>query len=127
MQPEGIDNFQADLPYSGFPSELGNHRVVIQVDYYQPVVRVNLPWRCPRGVRGVTVVDAATGQVVNNVIVIALSRDQGNIAFEPITGLEDYYVYYLAPYPTVSKVNQQWVDHINSPHYRAKTGNVCHR
>ena len=69
MQPEGIDNFQADLPYSGFPSELGNHRAVIQVDCYQPVVRVNLPWRCPRGVRGVTVVDAATGQVVNNVIV----------------------------------------------------------
>ena len=108
--PEDIDNFQADPPYSDFQNELGNHRAVVQVDHYQPAVRVNLPWRCPRDVPGVIVVDAVTGQVVNNIIVIALSRDQGNIAFEPVTGSGDYYVYYRAPYPTVPEANEKWAN-----------------
>lgn len=109
-EDEDIDNFQADPSYSDFQNELGNHRAVVQVDHYHPAVRVNLPWRCPRDVQGIIVVDAVTGQVVNNVIIIVLSKEQGNIAFEPVTGPGDYYVYYRVPYPTVPEANEKWAN-----------------
>ena len=108
-QPEDIHSFPVNLPSPDFPIELGNHRMVVQVNNYQPVVRVNLPWRCPRNVQGVTVIDAVTGKIINNIIIIALNKDQGDIAFEPVTGPGDYYIYYRAPYPTIPKADKKWV------------------
>ena len=90
---------------------LGNHRVVVSVSKPADAVLATLQWRRrdlnPEG-KDLVVVDAATGERVTNVYRLGVSREKGEIVFQPKTVPGDYYIYYLRnvmsgsrAYPTV--------------------------
>ena len=81
---------------------LGNQRVLVRVTpdaASAPAVRVHIPWRRrdvhPEGKR--IIVRTAGGRPVTNVVPLGISRESGDLAFQPVAGAGDYYVYYL-PY-----------------------------
>jgi len=88
------------LPYgiaeTGWPAELGSHRVVIHVDAPADAVVVHIPWRrrdpSPE-TKGIALIDASTGERVRNVARIDINREFGEIAFQPATAPGDYYLY----------------------------------
>lgn len=88
---------------------LGNHRVVVHVDAVSDgmpdAVRVYIPWRRrdadPRAKR-IIVVDAKTGTQVANVAPLAISRESGELVFQPVTAPGDYDVYFM-PFRRVNK------------------------
>jgi len=83
----------------------GNHRAVVSVQAPSPAVWAHLPWRRPDlhpESKAVWVVDAKTGQRVLNVLRGSITREAGDIAFEPVSGPGDYYVYYLRYAGTVT-------------------------
>ena len=77
---------------------LGNHRAVVHFNGATKVARVIIPWRRrdenPEQKR-IIVADAKTKQKVTNVKTLALTRERGDICFEPVSGKGDYYIYYL--------------------------------
>ncbi len=85
---------------------LGNHRVVLHVDaasgansaVHTDAVHAFIPWRRrdedPER-KNIVVIDATTGSRVTNVARIAISRESGDIAFQPATLPGDYYVYFM--------------------------------
>ena len=76
----------------------GNHRAVVSVQGPAPAVRAHLPWRRPDQQpekKDVWVVDAQTGQRVMNVARGSITRESGDIAFEPVSGPGEYDVYFL--------------------------------
>jgi Glycoside hydrolase 123, N-terminal domain len=80
------------------PDSLGNHRAMVRVRKAAPAVRIRLPWRrrdLEPEKKGVWVVDARTGARITNVAILAITREAGEIAFEPVSGAGDYYIYYL--------------------------------
>ena len=90
---------------------LGNHRVVVSVSKPADAVLATLQWRRrdlnPED-KDLVVVDAATGERVTNVYRLGVSREKGEIVFQPKTVPGDYYIYYLRnvmsgsrAYPTV--------------------------
>lgn len=85
----------------------GNHRIVVRVARYARAVRVVLPWRRqdenPHKV-DLIVVSARSGERVRNVVRLCSDPTSGEIVFEPIDGLGDYYVYYL-PYALLGARN----------------------
>ncbi len=94
----------ADLPYSvadaPWTEPYGNHRVRVHVDAAADAVQVRIPWRRrdrhPEE-KAVIVVDAATNQRIGNVIAAKVTRESGDIVFQPATAPGDYWIYYL-PY-----------------------------
>jgi hypothetical protein len=83
----------------------GNHRAVVSVRAAAPAVWAHLPWRRPDlhpESKGVWVVDAKTGQRVMNVALGSINREFGDVAFEPVSGPGEYYVYYLRYTGTVT-------------------------
>jgi hypothetical protein len=82
------------------PDSLGNHRAAIRFDGSGPVAHVLIPWRRrdpdPAGHR-LIVQDAKTGDRINDVSVLAINRESGELAFKAQSGKGVYYVYYL-PY-----------------------------
>ena len=99
----GTGNWNAD--------SLGNHRVVLKVEKSADVVLAHIPWRRrdlnPEN-KGIMIVDAKSGQIVNNVLPVTINREFGDILFQPVTIPGEYYVYYLkyfvkgrSNYPTV--------------------------
>ncbi|MBN1909322.1 MAG: hypothetical protein JW818_06260 [Pirellulales bacterium] len=85
-----------------WPAELGNHRAVVKVEAPADAVRVHLPWRRPDRdpeKKAVVVVDAATGKQIDNVVTIAVNREYGDLAFQPVSGPGTYHVYYLPAQP----------------------------
>lgn len=97
--PDGVPFVVADSPWEA--DGQGNHRAVVRVPKgNHALVRVVLKWRRPdRNPEGkqVKIVDATTGMAVTNVKVLALSSEEGDVAFQPNSAHEVYYVYYL-PY-----------------------------
>ena len=104
---------------------LGNHRVVVRVDKPSDAVLARIQWRRrdldPQG-KDIVVVDAATGERITNVCRFNVTREAGEIAFQPKTVPGDYYVYYLRnvmsgsrAYPTVKyppfqeTASQEWI------------------
>lgn len=83
----------------------GNHRAVVSVQSSSPAVWAHLPWRRPdlnpEG-KGIWVVDARTGERILNVQRGTITREAGDIAFEPTSGPGEYYVYYLRYVGTVT-------------------------
>ncbi|MGO4294659.1 glycoside hydrolase domain-containing protein [Chitinophaga sp. RAB17] len=77
---------------------LGNHRAVVSFNGATKVARVVIPWRRrdehPE-MKRIIIQDAKTKQKITNVKTLALTREQGDICFEPISGKGDYYIYYL--------------------------------
>ncbi|MBS0664416.1 MAG: hypothetical protein JSR48_14215 [Verrucomicrobia bacterium] len=94
----------ADLPYSvadtPWTEPFGNHRVRVHVDAPADAVQVHIPWRRrdqhPEQ-KAVIVVDAATNRRVTNVIAASVTRETGDLVFQPATAPGDYWVYFL-PY-----------------------------
>lgn len=78
---------------------LGNHRAVVRVERPADAVVVHIPWRrrdtSPELVNAV-VISASTQQRVRNVARLAITREEGVLAFQAATAGE-YYVYYM-PY-----------------------------
>jgi len=77
---------------------LGNHRVVVSVDTKANAVVASLDWRrhdfSPEK-KDIYVVDARTGQRVMNVTRFNITREHGDIVFQPTTIPGQYYIYYL--------------------------------
>ncbi|MBS0025726.1 hypothetical protein KE626_00245 [Chitinophaga sp. 2R12] len=77
---------------------LGNHRAVVSFNGTSNVARVMIPWRRrdehPEAKR-IIIQDAKTKQKITNVKTLTITREQGDICFEPVSGKGDYYIYYL--------------------------------
>jgi hypothetical protein len=104
MAPSALVNAQT-IPYTSCPGcwnadSLGNHRASIRFDGPGNTAHVLLPWRRrdgdPAGHR-IIVQDAKTGARVMNATPVLISRESGELLFEPVAGKGLYYIYYL-PY-----------------------------
>jgi hypothetical protein len=97
----------SDCPGCWNADSLGNHRALLHFDGTGSVARALIPWRRrdkdPAGKR-VIVQDAKTGRRILNARTGALSREAGEVFFEPISGKGDYYVYYM-PYRSEGRSN----------------------
>ncbi|MCC6446680.1 MAG: hypothetical protein IT210_24925, partial [Armatimonadetes bacterium] len=106
-----VEGQAQELPYGigKWPEAMGNHRVRVKVSEGGDAVRAHLPWRC-RGrnpqAKAVLAVDAATGREIAHTAVIEVNREYGDIAFQPISGPDEYYLYYL-PY-TANPINHAY-------------------
>ncbi|MBK8247699.1 MAG: hypothetical protein IPK85_09925 [Gemmatimonadetes bacterium] len=94
------------------PDSLGNHRAVVQVNTRADAVLARLDWRrrdkAPEEVQ-VVVIDAATNRRVVNAARVEITREFGEIVFQPPTVPGTYYIYYLpytgtfqSPYPKLA-------------------------
>lgn len=88
---------------------LGNHRLVVHVDAasgaHPDAVHAYIPWRrrdTDPAKKNIVVIDAATGARVMNVVPVAITRESGDVVFQPATVPGDYDVYFM-PYRRVNK------------------------
>jgi arylsulfatase A-like enzyme len=105
---------------------LGNHRAVVRVESpavgtaaadragagAPDAVRVRIPWRrrdAEPERKNIVIVDAATGERIENIARIDINREFGDLVFQPATVPGDYFVYYMpwvsegrSNYPTVT-------------------------
>ena len=82
------------------PDSLGSHRVIITFDGSGNIAKVVIPWRrrdLHPELKRIIMEDAKTHQKVLNVKAVTISRESGEIDFEPVSGKGMYYIYYL-PY-----------------------------
>ncbi len=89
--PYGVGRWVAD--------SFGNHRAVVRVTGPAEAVWVHLPWRrrdSEPEKKEVLVMDGQTGQRVANVARLRITRESGDLVFQP-NGPGQYYFYYL-PY-----------------------------
>ncbi len=90
------------LPYrtgQWIPDSLGNHRVVVHVSRPADAVRVHIPWRRPDAhPETVEIIAVGPGGTrIPNLYRRTVMREYGDLAFQPVDGAGDYYLYYL-PY-----------------------------
>ena len=100
---------RGDVPYRvgrWDPDSLGNHRAVLRVDTAARAVQVTIPWRRrdQHPERKQIVVTNALGRRVTNAVALDVTRERGVLAFEPISGAGEYFVYYL-PYQGTVRSN----------------------
>jgi hypothetical protein len=99
-----------DVPYqtaSWDGDQFGNHRAVVRVEAPGEAVRVRIPWRrrdLEPEQKAVLVLDASTGKRIRNVWAAVVTREKGEIVFQPETVPGDYWVYYL-PYRLAGRSN----------------------
>jgi len=92
-----------DVPYGigSWPEEgRGNHRALVRVAEVADAVRVHITWRRrdrDPETKDIRVYDSATGARVTNTVRISVTREAGDLAFQPATAPGTYEVYYL-PY-----------------------------
>jgi hypothetical protein len=107
-----IKGYPQSIPYTNcpgcwMPDSLGNHRVVVDFNGACPVAKVIIPWRRrdsdPENKR-IIIQDAKTLQKIINVKLGAITRESGEIYFEPTSGSGRYFVYYL-PYKNEGRSN----------------------
>ncbi|MEG1562591.1 MAG: DUF6067 family protein [Bacteroides sp.] len=107
------------------PDTLGNHRAVVRVDTPNPVVEALIPWRrrdANPEKKGILVMNAATGKVVENMLPVEVNREYGRIRFDASNQAGEYYIYYLpyhtsgGPYP---KVNYPQQADLATPQWKA--------
>ena len=92
-----------DIPYKTCNKcwnrdSLGNHRVAVLVENENTVAKVVIPWRRRDNhpeTKRIIIQDAKTSRKVLNHYEKNISREAGEIYFEPISGKGIYYVYYL--------------------------------
>lgn len=92
---------------------LGNHRVVLDVAAAADAVRARIPWRrrdANPDQKNLIVIDAQTGARVENVLRVSITREAGDIVFQPTSGRGRYYVYYL-PYAMLGRTNYPQVEY----------------
>lgn len=89
------------------PDSLGNHRVVLRFEGAGKLARAVIPWRrrdSDPARKRIIVQDSATGRRIDNVKVATVTRETGDICFEPVSGKGTYYVYYM-PYKNEGRSN----------------------
>jgi hypothetical protein len=106
----GIAYGMAEWPENGF----GNHRALVDVNASDvdasDVVRARIPWRRHDGEfrgKAVMVYDLTTGQKVTNVLPCNLTREFGDVVFQPKTVPGRYAVYYM-PYQQPETTSGTW-------------------
>lgn len=77
----------------------GNHRILITIsDSEQPIVQVKIPWRRrddnPEN-KAIIIIDSTTNQPVKNQFIVEVNGESGHLLFQPNSGSNQYYVYYL--------------------------------
>lgn len=85
----------ADKPWE---DGLGHQRAVIEVSDKADAVHVRLNWRrrdTDFARKAIIVIDAATGKTITNVIRGAMTRQSGELVFQPQTAPGTYFIYYL--------------------------------
>ncbi len=93
----------APIPYTtgAWDSDtLGNHRAVVEVAAPADAVRVVVPWRrrdTDPEKKNLIVVDAQSNVRVANLLRVSITREAGDLVFQPTSGKGRYFVYYL-PY-----------------------------
>jgi hypothetical protein len=85
---------------------LGNHRAVVQVEQAGGAAKATIDWRRRdhHTDSEIIVVDAQTTRRILNVKAENISRESGDIFFEPVSGPGKYYIYYL-PYKVHGRPN----------------------
>ncbi|MGQ9610882.1 MAG: glycoside hydrolase domain-containing protein [bacterium] len=87
----------ANIPWK---QELGNHRACIRIKEKSNATLVHIPWRrrdlCPQD-KNIIVIDSSTGERINNVLILEIKREYGDIVFQPKTAPGEYEIYYM-PY-----------------------------
>ncbi len=97
------------ISYTEATTSLGNHRAVVKAPAGQEAVLIHIPWR-RRDVdkKQVIIINAETGEKVNNVRIRESILEYGNIIFKPESSSEIYHMYYFpfettgGYYPTVN-------------------------
>src|ERR1700761_7746193 len=96
----GQSHAYTSFPGCWNPDSLGNHRVVVRFTGVGGVAHASISWRRrdpdPAAHR-IIVQDAANGARITNVVATNISRESGQIFFQPGSGKGNYYIYYL-PY-----------------------------
>ena len=86
---------------------LGNHRAVVVYSGTGKLAFVRIEWRRrdanPEEKR-IIIQDAKTGALVKNIHTANITREYGEIFFEPVSGTGSYYIYYL-PYRNEGRSN----------------------
>lgn len=117
--PAAAQDFVPEASFYGenywTPDTLGNHRAVVSMNTPATVAEAYIPWRrrdANPEQKGIIVINASTGKVVDNVLPVEINREYGRIRFDASTGTGNYYVYYLpyhtsgGPYPKVNYPKQ---------------------
>jgi len=77
---------------------LGNHRFKIKIKKFKKFIKVVVPWR-RRDIdpekKDIAIVGSETERRVNNVIVLKIYNEKGEIVFEPFKTEKTYFIYYL--------------------------------
>ncbi len=98
-------NSAADLPYGPYgtgswPRDRGNHRALVRVGDNVDAVRVKIPWRRrdhnPEE-KNIAIIHQESGDKVENLVRVSITREFGDLIFEPVGGPGIYEVYYM-PY-----------------------------
>jgi len=106
----GLSALAQDIPYrtgTWDTEKFGNHRAVVRVEKPAEAVVASIPWRrrdLEPEKKAVLVVDAASGLRVRNVRAAAVTREKGEIVFQPATVPGEYWIYYL-PYRQAGRTN----------------------
>ncbi|RFM30598.1 hypothetical protein DXN05_01550 [Deminuibacter soli] len=88
------------------PDSLGNHRIVLQVAAPGNAVHAHIAWRRNDNdpqLKRIIVTDAQNHRI-DNVFTENITREAGDIYFQPVQGKGTYYVYYL-PYKNEGRSN----------------------
>lgn len=104
--PDGISFIVTDSAWKA--DGMGNHRAKVLVKEKSSVVLAELPWRRPDQnpeSKKVRIFNADSGKEVENIHIININSEKGQILFEPTMGVGTYYIYYL-PY----KYRKGWND-----------------
>ncbi len=86
------------VPTTPWPEAYGKHRARVQVVAPADAVRVRIAWRRrdrDAARKQILVVDAATGRPVTNVVRRSVTREVGDLVFQPATAPGEYHIYYL--------------------------------
>jgi len=105
-------NWEPHLAAGDEGSSWGNHRAVVVVeDPSVEAVTVTIPWRrrdADPSAKSVVVLDASTGQPVQNALATRIENASGDVVFQPNPGSSTYHAYYLpwqstgSYYPTIT-------------------------
>lgn len=97
---------------ASWPEKMGNHRARVRVEAKADAVRVRIPWRrhdaAPQD-RNIVVLETAGARQVANVARAEISREYGDIVFQPGEP-GDYDIYYMLYSPPESSKDEAWLD-----------------
>ncbi len=96
-------SFAQDIKYSSGndswnADSLGNHRAVVHFNGDGQVAKTIIEWRLnddSMQLKRIIVQDASTGKKINNVKTGIINNEAGEIYFEPVSGKNDYNIYYM--------------------------------